>query len=113
LQHLILGNGPAGVLAAETIRRHRRLDRIILVGDETEPPYSRMAIPYLLTGSTIENGTYLRDDPDHFRDLNIELIHGRATAVDSAAKRVQLADGSSRAYDRLLLATGPRPDARG
>ena len=83
------------------------------MGDETEPPYSRMAIPYLLTGSTIENGTYLRDDPDNFRDLNIELIHGRATAVDSAAKRVQLADGSSRAYDRLLLATGPRPDARG
>ena len=109
MQHLILGNGPAGVLAAETIRRHCQLDGIILVGDEAEPPYSRMAIPYLLTGSINENGTYLRHDPDHFKDLNIELIHGRATAVDTGAKRVQLADGSSRAYDRLLLATGSRP----
>ena len=113
MQHLILGNGPAGVLTAETIRRHRTLDGIVLVGDEAEPPYSRMAIPYLLTGSINENGTYLRHDPDHFKDLNIELIHGRATAVDTGAKRVQLADGSSRAYDRLLLATSPRPDARG
>jgi NADPH-dependent 2,4-dienoyl-CoA reductase/sulfur reductase-like enzyme len=68
-----------------------------------------MAIPYLLTGSINENGTYLRHDQDHFKDLNIELIHGRATAVDTGAKRVQLADGSSRAYDRLLLATGSRP----
>jgi NADPH-dependent 2,4-dienoyl-CoA reductase/sulfur reductase-like enzyme len=109
MQHLILGNGPAGVLAAETIRRHRSLDGIVLMGDEAEPPYSRMAIPYLLTGSIDENGTYLRHDPDHFRDLNIELIHGRATAVDTAAKKVQLADGSSCAYDRLLLATGSRP----
>jgi len=72
MQHLILGNGPAGVLTAETIRRHRTLDGIVLVGDEAEPPYSRMAIPYLLTGSINENGTYLRHDPDHFRDLNIE-----------------------------------------
>jgi NADPH-dependent 2,4-dienoyl-CoA reductase/sulfur reductase-like enzyme len=109
MQHLILGNGPAGVLAAETIRRHHRLDRIILVGDEAEPPYSRMAIPYLLAGSVSESGTYLRHDPDHFRDLNIELIHGRATTIDTTAKTVRLANGTSLIYDRLLLATGARP----
>src|SRR6516164_718467 len=109
MQHLILGNGPAGVLAAETIRRHRQFDRIVLVGDEAEPPYSRMAIPYLLAGSIREAGTYLRHDLDHFRDLNIELMHGRATAVDTTAKTIQLAHGTSLAYDRLLLATGSRP----
>jgi NADPH-dependent 2,4-dienoyl-CoA reductase/sulfur reductase-like enzyme len=109
LQHLILGNGPAGVLATETIRRHRRLDRIVLVGDEAEPPYSRMAIPYLLTGSIGETGTYLRHDPEHFRNLNIELIQGRASAVDTAAKTIRLANGRSLPYDRLLLATGSRP----
>ena len=73
MQHLILGNGPAGVLAAETIRRHRPLDTIKLIGDEPEPPYSRMAIPYLLVGNIGENGTYLRPASDHFERLNIEL----------------------------------------
>jgi NADPH-dependent 2,4-dienoyl-CoA reductase/sulfur reductase-like enzyme len=109
MQHLVLGNGPAGVIAAETIRRHRQVDRIVLVGDEAEPPYSRMAIPYLLAGSIREAGTHLRHDVDHFRDLNIELIHGRATAIDTTAKTIQLANGTSLAYDRLLLATGSRP----
>ena len=109
LQHLILGNGPAGVLATETIRRHRRLDRIVLVGDEAEPPYSRMAIPYLLTGSIGETGTYLRHDPDHFRNLNIDLVQDRASAVDTAAKTIRMTNGRSLTYDRLLLATGSRP----
>jgi NADPH-dependent 2,4-dienoyl-CoA reductase/sulfur reductase-like enzyme len=109
MQHLILGNGPAGVLAAETIRRHRPSDAIRLVGDEPEPPYSRMAIPYLLVGNIGETGTYLRHDGDHYRCLNIELIEGRATAVEPRPKTVQFANGSSLAYDCLLLATGSRP----
>jgi len=45
-----VGAGPAGVIAAETLRKHAPGDRITLVGDEAEPPYSRMAIPYLLVG---------------------------------------------------------------
>ena len=48
--HLILGAGPAGVIAAETLRRYAPNDAIMIVGDEPEPPYSRMAIPYLLAG---------------------------------------------------------------
>jgi NADPH-dependent 2,4-dienoyl-CoA reductase/sulfur reductase-like enzyme len=109
MQHLILGNGPAGVLAAETIRRHRPSDAIRLVGDEPEPPYSRMAIPYLLIGDIEERGTHLRQDADHFARLNIDLLHGRAAAVDPRSRTVQLAQGTALAYDRLLLATGSRP----
>jgi NADPH-dependent 2,4-dienoyl-CoA reductase/sulfur reductase-like enzyme len=43
--HVILGAGPAGVIAAETIRKHSPHDTITMIGDEPEPPYSRMAIP--------------------------------------------------------------------
>ena len=73
MRHVILGNGPAGVVAAETIRRHAPHDEIVLVGAEPEPPYSRMAIPYLLTGKIGEPGTYLRKEPGHFARLAIEL----------------------------------------
>jgi len=44
--HVILGAGPAGVIAAETLRKHAPADTITLVGDEPDAPYSRMAIPY-------------------------------------------------------------------
>ena len=58
--HVILGAGPAGVIAAETIRKQDPQAEITLIGDEPEPPYSRMAIPYLLIGNVKEEGTYLR-----------------------------------------------------
>ena len=109
MRHAILGNGPAGVIAAETIRKHAPGDDIVLVGDEPEPPYSRMAIPYLLMGEIGEEGTYLRKGPDHFARHRIELRTGRAVAVDSVARSVRLADGAAIAFDRLLVATGSSP----
>jgi NAD(P)H-nitrite reductase large subunit len=108
--HLILGAGPAGVIAAETIRKHAPDDVITIVGDEPEAPYSRMAIPYLLMGDIGEDGTHLRHDPAHYERLRIALKRGvRATAVDTAARRVSFDDGTALDYDRLLIATGSTP----
>ena len=107
--HVILGAGPAGVIAAETIRKHAPTDSITMVGDEQEPPYSRMAIPYLLMGNVDETGTYLRKSLTHYSDLRIKQIHSRATAVDAAAKTVTLDNGSTLKFDRLLIATGSHP----
>ena len=56
MKHVILGAGPAGVIAAETLRKHAPADAIMIVGDEPEAPYSRMAIPYLLMGNIDEIG---------------------------------------------------------
>jgi NAD(P)H-nitrite reductase large subunit len=110
MKHVILGAGPAGVIAAETIRKHAPLDEIVLIGDEPELPYSRMAIPYLLVGQVGEEGTRLRRGGGaHFDKLNLTLKPGRATQVDTTGRRVILDDGSSVPYDRLLIATGSSP----
>jgi len=107
--HVIFGAGPAGVIAAETIRKQAPRDTITLIGDEPEPPYSRMAIPYLLIGNVDERGTYLRKSPTHFSDLNINQVSARVKGVDSAAKKVLLDNGDSLAFDTLLIATGSHP----
>lgn len=109
MNHVILGAGPAGVIAAETIRKHAPGDRIVIVGDEPEPPYSRMAIPYLLIGNVQEDGTHLRHGAGHFEALRIELKRGRAKSVDTKKREVLLEDGSTLAFDRLLIATGSSP----
>jgi NAD(P)H-nitrite reductase large subunit len=109
MKHVILGNGPAGVIAAETIRKHAPRDEILLIGDEPEPPYSRMAIPYLLSGDIDEDGTYLRKGKDHFNAQKITLRTGRAKSVDSKKRAVLLDDGATLAFDRLLIATGSSP----
>jgi NAD(P)H-nitrite reductase large subunit len=109
MRHIILGAGPAGVIAAETIRKHAPHDEIYLVGDEPEAPYSRMAIPYLLIGNIGESGTHLRHAGDHFARLRIELKRNRAVKLDTAARTVTMDDGGVHAYDRLLIATGSSP----
>jgi NAD(P)H-nitrite reductase large subunit len=109
MQHVIIGAGPAGVLAAEQLRKLDPEGAVTIVGDEPEPPYSRMAIPYLLVDRIDEAGTYLRKDPGHYDRLGIEVLQDRVTAVDPAARSVTLAKGGSRSWDKLLIATGATP----
>lgn len=109
MQHVIIGAGPAGVVAAETLRKYNPDASICIIGDEPEPPYSRMAIPYYLINNIGESGSYLRDPVNHYSKLNIELVQQKVEKLDVGAKQVILADGSARSYDKLLLATGSRP----
>jgi NAD(P)H-nitrite reductase large subunit len=109
LKHIILGAGPAGVIAAETVRKHAPNDTITIIGDEPEAPYSRMAIPYLIAGNIAESGTHLRHGADHFKALNIDVRRDRAASVDTNARTVKLASGGTLSFDRLLIATGSVP----
>ena len=109
MNHLILGAGPAGVVAAETLRKLDQSAVITLIGDEPEPPYSRMAIPYLLRDNIDERGTYLRKQQGYFASRGIDTINDSAQSVEVAAKQVSLASGSRHKYDKLLVATGSRP----
>jgi NADPH-dependent 2,4-dienoyl-CoA reductase/sulfur reductase-like enzyme len=108
---VILGAGPAGVIAAETIRKHNAKDEIVIVGDEREAPYSRMAIPYLLIGNIGESGTHLRHDGQHFHKLRIDVRRARATQVDAAKRCLALDDGTTLGFDTLLIATGSSPSS--
>jgi len=109
MKHLILGNGPAGVIAAETLRHADPSCDIVLAGSEDAPPYSRMAIPYLLQGNIEESGTYLRKDQDHYSKMRIAQRRGRGVALNTDQRSVLFADGTQETYDRLLVATGSHP----
>ena len=96
-------------MAAETLRKADANASTIIVGDEMEPPYSRMAIPYYLTHKIQPKGTHLRSGPAHYQSLGIELKNVRVTGVDGARKSVILENGSELKYDKLLVAAGSRP----
>ncbi|MBL1142395.1 MAG: NAD(P)/FAD-dependent oxidoreductase [Proteobacteria bacterium] len=109
MQHIIIGAGPAGVIAAETLRKVEPSSNIVVIGDEPERPYSRMALPYYLIEKIEEEGTFLRKNPDHFSDKNIEIIKDRVNKIDTAAKTLNLQGKASLNYDKLLIATGSHP----
>ena len=105
VHHLIIGSGPAGLNAIETIRS---LDggssRITLIGDE--PAYSRMVLPYYIAGRIPSRQVFTGDDR-YFKDLGTDTIFGkRAVFVDTKAGAVTLQDGQRIEYDDLLIATG-------
>jgi NAD(P)H-nitrite reductase large subunit len=109
MRHVIIGSGPAGVVAAETLRKADQAAEITLLCGEGEPPYARMAIPYLLKGNIEETGTHIRKNADHYGRLRIDLMQARAQSVDTAGRTVNIGNGHALPYDRLLIATGSRP----
>ncbi|MEW8506417.1 MAG: FAD/NAD(P)-binding oxidoreductase [Candidatus Thiodiazotropha sp.] len=109
MQHVIIGAGPAGVVAAESIRRFDKSSTVTLVSNEAERPYSRLAIPRLLQGKIAEKDTYLRCGQDYFAANSIDVRKGSVIKVDTRNDRIDLADGTRLEYDRLLIATGSRP----
>ena len=109
MDYVIVGSGPAGVTAAETLRKTDRGAGITLIGAESGPPYCRMAIPYYLAGNIAETGTWFRQKESHYEKLGIRRLEGTVGALDTARRSVSLAGGESVSYDRLLIATGSRP----
>ena len=109
MNHVIIGAGPAGVVAAETLKKLDPESNVTLIGNEPEPPYSRMAIPYLLIENIDEAGTYLRKQENHYPGKGIDVVVGSVSSVDATAKQVVLENGDHYSYDKLLVASGSRP----
>ncbi len=109
MTYVIIGAGPAGVVAAETLAKMDPGSDIVLLGGEADPPYSRMAIPYVLTGIIDHGGTHLRKTAGHYDKLGITYRQGRAAGIDVKAGKVLLEGGSEQPYDKLLIATGASP----
>src|ERR1700683_660220 len=107
---VIVGASLAGATAAETLREEGFDGRLVLIGDEPEPPYERPPLTKdYLRGESPREKTYVHPE-GYYHEHGIELISGRAvTAIAPARSRVKLGDGSELAFDRLLLATGAEP----
>ncbi len=106
MHYVIIGAGPAGVNAAEHLRKYDPSGQITMLVAEDVPPYSRMALPYYLVGNIAAEGTYLRKNENHFESLGITLKQGRASSVDTQSKRITLLGGETIDYDKLLVASG-------
>ncbi len=106
-RYVIVGNGPAGLTAAEAIRRDDASADIRIVGGENHPYYSRPGLAYLLTGSIPESALFSRPDSD-YRQLGLTRTVGIAHRIEREAHRLVLTDGQVLPYDRLMLAVGSR-----
>ena len=113
---VIAGGGAAGAVAAQTLREEGFGGRIVMLDRENRVPYDRTILSkYVLSGEPGAEKSPLQTQA-FYAEQKIERRTGEVAGIDAAARQVRLADGSSLAYDALLLATGgtpKRPDLPG
>ncbi|CDQ46886.1 NAD(P)/FAD-dependent oxidoreductase [Mycolicibacterium neoaurum] len=105
---VIVGGGLAGARTAEQLRRAEHDGPITIVSDEQHLPYDRPPLSKEVLRNS-DHDVVLK--PQEFYDearITLRLGNG-VTAVDTAAKTLTLADGSTLGYDELVIATGLEP----
>ena len=113
-RYVIIGNGIAGVTAAETIRSLDPEGSLTMIAAEEHLPYCRPMISMVLAGDVAPDRLPIRDGR-YYQRMGIELLAGqRVVELDPDARVVKTDQGREVVYDRLLIAAGadPRP-ARG
>jgi 3-phenylpropionate/trans-cinnamate dioxygenase ferredoxin reductase component len=105
----IVGASLAGGTAAVTLREEGFGGRVVLIGEEPEPPYERPPLSKeYLRGEQPFDDTLVRP-LDFYASNGIETHFGtRATRVDPVNKTVELSDAEPVRYDKVLIATGSR-----
>jgi 3-phenylpropionate/trans-cinnamate dioxygenase ferredoxin reductase component len=104
---VIIGGGLAGAKAVEALRVNDFDGQIILFADETQLPYERppLSKEYLAGKKSLADFTV--HDSQWYNDHHIEVrLDAPVSALNVDAHTVGLADGTTVAYDKLLLATG-------
>jgi 3-phenylpropionate/trans-cinnamate dioxygenase ferredoxin reductase subunit len=107
---VIVGAGLAGAKAAEALREQGFDGRVILVGAEPHRPYERPPLSKgYLAGKTDREKVFVHAK-DWYAEHRVEFTPQLpATRLDRAAHQVELVDGTTIGYDKLLLATGSSP----
>jgi nitrite reductase (NADH) large subunit len=109
MKHVIIGNGAAGIHAAEQIRHLDATANITVVAGEKFPPYCRPMISLVLEGAASFEQITVRP-PDYYSLNDIDAVVGeRVVSVDIDKQQVTTDAGKNIPYDRLLIATGADP----
>jgi NAD(P)H-nitrite reductase large subunit len=112
MEHIvIIGNGISGVTAARHIRKNSD-KKITLVSAETKYFFSRTALMYVYMGHMKFEHTQPYEN--WFWDKNkIELKEGFVNTINTDKKTLKFKDSSILSYDKLIIATGSKPNKFG
>ncbi|MFY9243346.1 MAG: FAD/NAD(P)-binding oxidoreductase [Polaribacter sp.] len=112
MEHIvIIGNGISGVTVARHIRKNSD-KKITIVSAETKYFFSRTALMYIYMGHMKFEHTQPYENWFWERN-NINLKEGYVSRIDTDKKTLEFKDSSSLSYDKLIIATGSKPNKFG
>lgn len=107
--YVIVGGSAAGMAAAQATRELDAAGTITVLSAESDPPYFRPLIPYLVTRrKTASDLTLAGKGPYTATRIDIQT-EAPVESVDAARHTVTISGRPPVPYDRLLLATGSTP----
>lgn len=109
-RYLLIGNGASGTYAAETIRKNDVEGEITLLTNEPYPLYNRVALPPYLRDEAKREKVFLRTPEQHAQKGIKLLVRTPIVSLETNERVATAADGQEFQYDRLLVATGGRPN---
>jgi len=107
---VVIGNGMAGARVVEEVLERGGAEQfaITVFGEEPHGNYNRIMLSHVLAGEEHEDDIVLNSH-DWYADNGVVLRAGvRVVRVDTHAKTVHAADGTTTPYDQLVIATGSR-----
>lgn len=112
MEHIvIIGNGISGVTLARHIRKQAK-HKITIISDESEFFFSRTALMYVFMGHMKFEHTQPYEN-DFWKKNDIELLQKRVKEVFTKEKALLFEDNSSLIFDKLVIATGSKPNKFG
>jgi len=112
MEHIvIIGNGISGVTLARHIRKLSD-KRISIISSETEHFFSRTALMYIYMGHMKYEHTKPYEDW-FWKKNRIELVNAHVEKVDTANKQLVFSNSEQFSYDKLIIATGSKPNKFG
>lgn len=107
---VIVGGGAAGDAAADMLRREGYEGPVTILSDDAAPPCDRPNLSKDYLAGTAQASWIPLRGSKFYSDQHIDLrLNTQVKAIEPAAARVALSDGSTLRYGVLLLATGAEP----
>ncbi|MDX9800271.1 MAG: FAD-dependent oxidoreductase [Spirochaetia bacterium] len=107
-KYVIIGTGPAGTYAAQTIRENDKTGKITIISDEGREFYVREHLNKYLAGKEsredlFEKGLLFS------KTIDAEFVSGCVIDIDPEQNILKMADGCIIPFDKLLIASGGKP----
>eukprot|EP00753_Platysulcus_tardus_P008014 PLAT15554.3.p1 GENE.PLAT15554.3~~PLAT15554.3.p1 ORF type:complete len:851 (+),score=393.33 PLAT15554.3:1037-3589(+) len=101
---VIIGSGAAGAVAAETLRMEGFAGSVVVLTDESQPPYDRVKLSKSM-GERVER--MLLRPAGFYEELDVEMAYNhRVIELDAGKKSVTAENGRVINYDACLVAPG-------
>lgn len=104
--YVIIGNGTAGLSAAEEIRKRDKTASVVMVSDEPYDAYNRPMLTKSMLAGLQPEQIAVKENEWYEKNNIIRVLGRHVASIDTEIKQIVLEDGTKMVYTKLIYALG-------